>query len=148
MPLSPLHPPSPIRIIEALIELNLAEDAASKLQRMSPKARDRIAAARAIIPTPILGHHDRMRARRRRSVAAARHGVCTACHIALSGGAWNQLKKQSDLALCENCGTYIYYDEDPVAEPAASVPPVVPARKVTPARQAIRQKKPVRLGKR
>lgn len=155
MPLPPS--PTPSTIIAALIELHAAENAAAQLQRLSPKARDRIVTARAKIPAPILGHHDRMRARGRKSVAPARHGVCTACHLALSGGAWNHLKKGTDLVLCENCGTYIYYEEDLRPAPAAATPPsplpqrkIKPARalKAAPAKSSARTPRAVRLGKR
>ncbi|MFQ3669991.1 MAG: C4-type zinc ribbon domain-containing protein [Verrucomicrobiia bacterium] len=150
----PLAPASPASILQALIELHEAEAAAAHLKRLSPKARDRINAARALIPLPILGHHDRMRARGRKSVAAVRHGVCTACHIALSGGAWNQLKKSTDLALCENCGSYIYYAEDPAPppEPLSTTPTKLPSRRLQPPRSSSRQptrpKTGGRLGKR
>jgi ElaB/YqjD/DUF883 family membrane-anchored ribosome-binding protein len=122
---------TPAQIMKALIELNDAQDASALLKRVSPKARERVESARSQIPLQILAHHDRMRSRGRRSVAAVRHSVCSVCHLSVSGGLWNRLKRMADLALCENCGSYIYYAEDaPMAE--ENLAPAKPIKAVKP----------------
>jgi hypothetical protein len=63
---------------------------------------------RASLPVSVLGHHDRMLARGRASIAAVRDGVCSACHLRLPGAHLASLKHSQDIELCDNCGAFIY----------------------------------------
>jgi predicted nucleic acid-binding Zn-ribbon protein len=80
---------------------------------------------RAIIPEPILGHYDRLRARDKKGVAMVRNQVCAGCHMRVPIGVITVLMQDRDIQLCDSCGRYLYL-ELPVAstEPAAVVKPV------------------------
>src|SRR5262249_6534467 len=83
-----------------------------------------IAELRAIIPEPILGHYDRLRAREKKGVALVRNQVCTGCHMRLPIGVITTLMQDRDIQLCDSCGRYLYLEpQAPVAEPAASTKP-------------------------
>lgn len=94
---------------------------------------DEMAAARALIPTAILGHHDRMRARGKKSVAPVRNGVCGACHLRLPISHAISLNPAHDLEVCDNCGVFLYVESTPAAEvnPLASTSRRVSALKRT-----------------
>ncbi len=72
--------------------------------------------ARALIPTAILGHHDRMRDRGKKSVAPVRNGVCGACHLRLPISHAISLNPTHDLEVCDNCGVFLYVEATPAAE--------------------------------
>ena len=78
---------------------------------------------RSIIPASILGHHDRMLQRGKRSIVPAVNGVCTACHLRLPSSRFSHLQNSQDLEVCDNCSTFIYFErvEETVA-PAKSKP--------------------------
>ena len=84
-----------------------------------------IAELRAVIPEPILGHYDRLRARDKKGVAMVRNQVCAGCHMRLPIGVITVLMQDRDIQLCDSCGRYLYL-ELPVApvEPVAAVKPV------------------------
>ena len=74
---------------------------------------DAINSVRAKLPEPILGHFDRQKSRGKLGIAPVRGGVCGACHLKMPLGHVAELRhKQDDLALCDNCGTYIYLPPD------------------------------------
>jgi predicted nucleic acid-binding Zn-ribbon protein len=74
---------------------------------------------RAAISPSVLVHHDRLRARGRKSVAEVRNGVCSGCHMGLPLGTVAAVKHQSTLLKCENCGRFIFLAGDGLAaEPA------------------------------
>jgi predicted CXXCH cytochrome family protein len=83
-----------------------------------------------LIPN-ILGHHDRMRARGRKSIAPVRNGVCAGCHMVVATGILATLRRQDDIQLCANCGRYLYIEETPPAPPAEE-----PAVEEAPAKKA------------
>lgn len=84
-----------------------------------------IAELRAIIPEPILGHYDRLRARDKKGVALVRNQVCTGCHMRLPIGVIATLMQDRDIQLCDSCGRYLYLEiQAPVPEPAAPAKPV------------------------
>lgn len=89
--------------------------------------------ARALIPTAILGHHDRMRARGKKSVAPVRNGVCGACHLRLPISHAISLNPTHDLEVCDNCGVFLYVENTPSQEvnPLATNPRTAAKRKVT-----------------
>ena len=78
-----------------------------------------IAALRAKIPTQILAHYDRLRARGKKGVAVVRNQVCTACHMNVPRGTIMTLMGGTDIQLCECCGRYLY-----LPEPATAPSPV------------------------
>lgn len=86
-----------------------------------------MAEARSLIPTAILGHHDRMRARGKRSVAPVRNGVCGACHLRLPISHAISMNPTHDLEVCDNCGVFLYVE----ATPAVTVNPLAPASRRT-----------------
>ena len=65
---------------------------------------------RSIIPASILGHHDRMLQRGKRSIVPVRNGVCSACHLRLPISHVARLQTSQDLEVCDNCGTFIYFE--------------------------------------
>ena len=73
------------------------------------QVEDAINLVRAKLPEPILGHFYRQKSRGKLGIAPVRGGVCGACHLKMPVGHVAELRhKQDDLALCDNCGTYIY----------------------------------------
>lgn len=86
-----------------------------------------IADLRAMIPEPILGHYDRLRARDKKGVAVVRNQVCAGCHMKLPIGVIATLMQDRDIQLCDSCGRYLYLEpQAPAVEPPA---PVKPAKK-------------------
>jgi predicted nucleic acid-binding Zn-ribbon protein len=88
--------------------------------------QSKIAALRAPLPTSILSHYDRCKARGRLSIAPVRHGVCGACHLALPSGRLADLfRKPTELNVCDNCGVLIYpADDEPEKKSDATPIPV------------------------
>jgi len=82
---------------------------------------------RALIPEPILGHYDRLRARDKKGVAVVRNQVCTGCHMRLPIGVITILMQDRDIQLCDSCGRYLYLE--PQAAPAEPVAPAKPVKK-------------------
>jgi predicted nucleic acid-binding Zn-ribbon protein len=85
-----------------------------------------IQAIREVIPTAILRHHDRMKARGKMSVAPVRGGVCDACHLKIPLGHLLKLSHPGDLSVCDNCGAFIYLA---VETPAPAAAPSVARKK-------------------
>ena len=52
---------------------------------------------------------------------AVRNGVCQGCFVRLSSGALQQLIRQDDLNLCENCGRYVYPEQVIVQATSATI---------------------------
>ena len=91
------------------------------------------AEVRARIPSPILGHYDRLVVRGKKGVALVRNQVCTGCHMRLPIGVINTLMHGLDIQLCDSCGRYLCLAEE-VEGPAAPAlapepPPAKPPRK-------------------
>jgi predicted nucleic acid-binding Zn-ribbon protein len=86
-----------------------------------------IAELRGLIPEPILGHYNRLRARDKKGVAIVRNQVCTGCHMRLPIGVITVLMQDRDIQLCDSCGRYLYL-EPQAAAPAEPVP-AKPAKK-------------------
>jgi len=84
-----------------------------------------IADLRALIPEPILGHYDRLRARDKKGVAQVRNQVCAGCHMRLPIGVITTLMQDRDIQLCDSCGRYLYLELQ-----VAPVEPVVPVKPV------------------
>lgn len=116
-------PVTRMKIIELLVrlqELDFGPGASS------PGTRREAEALRQEIPTPILGHYDRLVARGKKAVALVRHEVCTGCQMRLPSGVYAKLLRDDDLCVCDNCARYLML----APQPAAGEPPTpAPARK-------------------
>lgn len=96
-----------------------------------------VATARTLIPTAILGHHDRMRARGKKSVAAVRNSICGGCHLKLPISHSISLNPENDIEVCDNCGVFLYVE--PVVETPA-VSPLAVTRRATTKRTKVAKK--------
>ncbi len=67
---------------------------------------------RGKIPTQILGHYDRFRARGKKGLAAVNNQVCTACHMRQPLGVIMTIKHGQDIQLCHSCDRYLYLPEE------------------------------------
>jgi predicted nucleic acid-binding Zn-ribbon protein len=97
--------------VRRLLELNRLEDELEQLKLHGEPSADTLAlieSLRANISVSVLMQHDRLRARGRKSLAAARHGVCSGCHMSLPVGTVNELKRQDHVATCDNCGRFVF----------------------------------------
>jgi predicted nucleic acid-binding Zn-ribbon protein len=115
-------------LLQNLIKLQSVE-----FEETSEKAdKATIAGLRSKIPTQILGHYDRLVARRKKGVAIVRDQVCTACHMRLPIGVIMTLMHAQDIQLCESCGRYLYLPsaaETGVSEQVAKPKPAKKTRK-------------------
>ena len=106
-------------VIEGLLELVRLDVQLRKTGKETAergRVEDAINAVRVKLPAPILGHFDRQKSRGKLGIAPVRGGVCGACHLKMPLGHVAELRhKQDDLALCDNCGTYIYLPPDEMA---------------------------------
>lgn len=121
-------------VIEGLLELVRLDVQLRKTGKETAergRVEDAINSVRAKLPAPILGHFDRQKSRGKLGIAPVRGGVCGACHLKMPLGHVAELRhKQDDLALCDNCGTYIYLPPDEMvvlpAQPAGIGRPRTP----------------------
>lgn len=94
------------------------------------EVQEKIESLRAPLPTSILSHYDRRKARGKLAVAPVERGVCGACHLAIPSGRLGDLRrKPGELNVCDNCGVFIYLSEDELVRPAVAVSNRNPARK-------------------
>lgn len=70
-----------------------------------------IEALRSLLPTSILGHHDRRIAQGRKSLVAVRKGVCGSCYLKLPRGHKPVTPANADLDVCDNCGIFLDWSE-------------------------------------
>ncbi len=84
---------------------------------------------RSLIPAQILGHHDRLIARGKKSVAVVRNQVCTGCHMRLPIGSINTLMQGTDIQLCDTCGRYLYLPDPAESQFVENVAAAKPAPK-------------------
>jgi predicted nucleic acid-binding Zn-ribbon protein len=121
-------------VIEGLLELVRLDVQLRKTDKETTergRVEEAINSVRAKLPAPILGHFDRQKSRGKLGIAPVRGGVCGACHLKMPLGHVAELRhKQDDLALCDNCGTYIYLPPDEMV--VLSTPPVGIGRPRTP----------------
>ena len=86
-------------------------------------AAARVNSLRELIPTSILLHYDRLKARGKRSVAPVKRGVCGSCHLAVPSGSLANLRRTTGtLNLCVNCGAFVYFDEEESTLPVVTEP--------------------------
>lgn len=102
--------PDPKKILAALIEINSLENELIDKPRTTKRAaiEESIQKLRADLPKPILSHHDRIKLRRRSSVAVVKNWFCGGCHIEIPRGSHRVLQFGQDLVICENCGCYVH----------------------------------------
>ena len=109
-------------ILQSLRDLVRLETELRTVKADSKEHREiqaRIDTLRTPLPTSILGHHDRSKARGRLTIAAVRHGVCGACHLGLPRARLFELiAKPTELNVCDNCGVFIYLADDERTEQA------------------------------
>ena len=121
-------------VIEGLLELVRLDVQLRKTDKETAergRVEDAINSVRVKLPAPILGHFDRQKSRGKLGIAPVRGGVCGACHLKMPLGHVAELRhKQDDLALCDNCGTYIYLPPDEAV--VLPTPPVGTGRSRTP----------------
>ena len=83
----------------------------------------KIDSLRALLPTSILSHYDRRKARGKLSVASVRNGVCGACHLTLPRvRVADLISKPAELNVCDNCGVFIYPADEELVNRRASAP--------------------------
>ncbi len=75
--------------------------------------------ARRGVPTSILGHHDRMVQRGKRSLAIVQNGVCGACHLKLPIGRRKRMADGHVLDVCDHCGVFLEWTESPASSTTA-----------------------------
>ena len=114
-------------IVQNLLKLQTLEFS----DHQDEKTAAQMTELRAAVPTPILGHYDRLRARDKKGVAVVRNQTCTGCHMRIPIGQITILMRDEDLQLCESCGRYLYLaPEAPAPAPApVAAAPAKPAPK-------------------
>ncbi len=113
-----------IQSLRLLASLEIEERKSSKHDAQHQEVLQRIETLRALLPTAILGHHDRLKARGKPSVAPVRHGVCGACHLAIPHGRLADLRRTADaLNVCDHCGVFVYLVDE--GQPTITEEPVV-----------------------
>ena len=85
---------------------------------VQPRTEEIIGALRARIPAPILSHYDRLGAGGKKGVARLAHQTCSGCHLRVPLSVVLDLKRGEDIRCCDNCGRYLYLQEEPAASAA------------------------------
>jgi predicted nucleic acid-binding Zn-ribbon protein len=103
-------------ILQSLRKLAQLDTELCKLSRDTQRYQeilDKIESQRAPLPTSILVHYDRRKARGKLAIAPVLRGVCGACHLSIPIGRVADLRrKPAELNVCDNCGAFIYLSED------------------------------------
>jgi len=106
-------------ILQSLRRLAQFDTELCKLSRDTEQYQemlDKIESQRAPLPTSILGHYDRRKARGKLAIAPVLRGVCGACHLSIPSGRVADLRRKPvELNVCDNCGAFIYLLEDEAA---------------------------------
>src|SRR5262245_26723885 len=87
---------------------NLVRLQAIEFGEVAAISQAEITELRSLIPLPILGHYDRLRARGKKGVAVIRNQTCTGCHMRQPLGKVTVLMRGDDIQLCDTCGRYLY----------------------------------------
>ncbi len=105
------------KIMDQLLALQKLElNSRAKSSAPQPEAKQ----LREQVPAPILAHYDRLMARGKKGVAIARNGVCSECHLRITGGKLLDLSAGKDVQLCDNCGRYLYLPPETTTSPVAT----------------------------
>jgi predicted nucleic acid-binding Zn-ribbon protein len=106
-------------ILQSLRRLAQFDTELCKLSRDTEQYQemlDKIESQRAPLPTSILGHYDRRKARGKLAIAPVLRGVCGACHLSIPSGRVADLRRKPvELNVCDNCGAFIYLLKDEAA---------------------------------
>ncbi len=103
------------RLLITLHKLNDLQCAPLKewTEAFSPGEREvLIKSLRETLPTSLLGHHDRLVAQGKRSLAPVQNGICGACQLRLPRGHVRP-KLEPDLDLCDHCGAFLEWPKAP-----------------------------------
>jgi predicted nucleic acid-binding Zn-ribbon protein len=104
---------------------------------------DEIESLRDGLPTSILTHHDSFKIRGKPSIAAVNRGICRACHLALPKARVIELRKiPDDLSICDNCGAFIYFSDEPPPQVDAALVRTLAARQKPNPSKGTRQRMP------
>jgi predicted nucleic acid-binding Zn-ribbon protein len=114
------------KIMDHLFALQKLEFAARARTPAPPVEVEKL---RAEVPAPILAHYDRLTARGKKGVALARNGVCSECHLRITGAKLVWLTAGSDVQLCDNCGRYLCLPIEPPVELVAPKPPAAAVKR-------------------
>ena len=126
------------KLVHLDAELSKLSAYPERLQEMKHK----IESVRAPLPTSILGHYDRCKARGKLSVASVRHGVCGACHLSIPSGRLADLfRKPAELNVCDNCGVFIYPDAEELAARGGSTTKPIPVDKTRKAKRSFAKRR-------
>lgn len=96
------------RCLEQLNQLEDDRAQARKSGQSTLNSEALIESLRASITPSILGHHDRLRAYGRRSVAEARHGFCSICDHPLTADMHVRLCRQTSPLKCDGCARFLF----------------------------------------
>ena len=97
------------KFMEQLLALQeLQFDARSRNSEAKPEMQK----LREKVPAPILAHYERLVSRGKKGVAIARKGVCSECHLRITGAKLVTLAYSDEVQLCDNCFRYLYLPED------------------------------------
>lgn len=94
-----------------LEQLNQLEDDRAQARKAGDSTLNSealIESLRASITPSILGHHDRLRAYGRRSVAEARQGFCSGCQHPLNADMQVRLSRQTIPLKCDGCARFLF----------------------------------------
>lgn len=120
-------------ILQDLLELQTLEFG----EATGKNIEARVAALRAKLPPPIVGHYDRLRVRGRKGMAMVRNQVCTGCHMRVPIGTITELMRGEDIQLCESCARYLYLPDSAkteVKKPEETAKPKAKAKAKAPAK--------------
>lgn len=111
--------------VRRLMELQSLEDRLAVFDLDATKAAEvqaSITSLRTKAPANVLTHHDRLRARGKRSVAEVRRGVCCGCHLSVASGLVADIRR-GILHKCENCSRFLYFVEEGAEKPGRKKAP-------------------------
>lgn len=95
-------------VLQNLLKLQALEFETSP----SSSSEAQIKELRLAIPSPILGHYDRLRVRGKKGIAVVRNQGCTGCHMRQPIGKITVLMRGEDIQLCDTCGRYLYLPDE------------------------------------
>lgn len=98
----------PKQLLETLRELQELEFEKKKTKKFPAEKSQRIAELRAQVPEVVLGHHDRLLAKNKKSVVVVHNTVCGGCFLALPTGEKERIALCKDIHICQSCGRYLY----------------------------------------
>lgn len=101
---------NPKQLLDTLLELQELEFEKKKTKKLPPEKAERIQELRGKVPEVVLGHHDRLLAKGKKSVVPVHNTVCGGCFIALPIGEKEKIALYKDIHICQSCGRYLYVE--------------------------------------